>query len=456
MTEQDRPRRALDRREFLKLLGAAGATGAIVSACAPAPVGQTTAPAPCPTAVPCPECAPAVAAAPAAPPGMRAVYIHNEGPMGNPDWQPGDALKFVPPLEIPDGPASDEMAAAPKDMLLKTYERMVKSRKWEETFRDLFVDTDELYGWFHAYVGQEGISGGVMAVLNEDDFIASTHRGHGHLICKDGDINKMSAEIYGKKTGSNLGYGGSMHITDMSKGILGTNGIVGAGFFITGGAAYGIKVRGTKQVAVCLNGDQATSGIYFWSSVRNSVMYNLPAIYVVENNFQGISHPSAVSVPTKQISDLVQGLDIPSVTVDGNSVPEVYAAMKAAVDRARAGEGPSLIEAMTYRWYDHAGWAGAKVGVSGAFGLAYRSDDEVKAWMERDPIIRYKNWLLKKGLVTQAELDGIDAQVDVAVADSVEYGRAGARPEPEMGLERVFATGKVAATQFFNRVGLAA
>jgi len=294
-----------------------------------------------------------------------------------------------------------------------------------------------------------------MATLTEDDFIASTPRGHGHLICKDGDINKMAAEIYGKKTGSNLAYGGSMHITDRSKGILGTNGIVGAGLYITSGAAYGIKVRGTDQVAVCFMGDQATSGMYFWSSVRMSTNYKTPAIFVVENNFQGIMHPSAVSVPTKQISDEVAGLDIFSVTVDGNSVPAVYNAMKTATERARAGEGPSLIEAMTYRWYDHAGWAGAKVGVSGAFGLSYRSDEEVMAWMERDPILRYKNWLLKKGLVAQSELDAIDADIEVAVAESVEYGRAGEYPPPEWGLERVYATGTVAATQFYNRQGLA-
>jgi pyruvate dehydrogenase E1 component alpha subunit len=453
MTEEQRLGGMMDRRRFLQLLGTAGATGAVMTACAvpaapaiPCPECEA-----CPEAEPCPECAPAAAA----PEGFKPVYIHTEGFGGNPDWQPGDAMKFVPPVEIPDGPASDLMAAAPKELLLKTHERMLKSRRWEEAFRDLFVATDELYGWFHAYVGQEGVSGGGMAALRVDDFIASTHRGHGHLICKDGDLNAMSAEIYGKKTGSNLAYGGSMHITDMSKGILGTNGIVGAGFYITAGAAYGIKVRGTDQVAVCFTGDQATSGMYFWSSVRSAAMYNLPAIFVIENNFQGISHPSAVSVPSKQISDLVVGLDIPSTTVDGNNVPEMYATMKAAVDRARAGEGPSFIEAMCYRWYDHCCWAGAKEGVSGAFGLAYRSDEEVRAWMETCPIARYEAWLLRKGLATQAELDQISADVDAAVAESIEFGRAGERPPPEWGLERVFATGTVAATQFFNGVGIA-
>jgi len=459
MTEQNRLDGMMDRRRFLKLLGAAGATGAVVSACGAAPVAQAPAPTcePCPEAEPCPTCPTCDPCEPAAaaPEGFKAVYVHTEGFGGNPDWEPGDAMKFVPPVEIPEGPASDLMAAAPKDLLLKTYERMLKSRRWEEAFRDLFVGTDELYGWFHAYVGEEGVSGGAMAALRVDDFIASTHRGHGHLICKDGDINKMAAEIYGKKEGSNLAYGGSMHITDMSKGILGTNGIVGAGFYITTGAAYGAKVRGTDQVAVCFAGDQATSGMYFWSSVRSAANYKLPAIYVIENNFQGISHPSAVSVPVKQISDEVQGLQIPSTTVDGNNVPEMYATMKAAVDRARAGEGPSLIEAMTYRWYDHCCWAGAKAGVSGAFGLAYRSDEEVLAWMERDPIARYKTWLLKHGLVTEAELDAIDEDVDSAVAESIEYGRAGEYPPPEWGLERVFATGTVAATQFYNRQGLA-
>lgn len=440
MTEQNGLDRMIDRRRFLKLLGAAGATGAVVVSCAPVPVA---APAPAPTCPPAEPCAPE---------GMKAVYVYTEGPGGNLDWQAGDALKFLPPEKIPDGPAADLLASLPKDKLLDIYQKMVAARKWETRMKDLFVGgEDGLYGAFHVYIGEEGIASGVMAALNADDYIVSTHRGHGHLIAKGGDLNKMSAEIYFRQDGYNKAYGGSMHITDLSLGILGMNGIVGASFYIATGAAYSAAlVRKTKQVAVAFAGDGATNSVYYFSAVRNAVNYNLPVIYVIENNFQNIAVPMATVSPTKQLSDMTKGLGLPCTTVDGNDVAAVYAAATEAVDKARAGGGPSVVEAMTYRYYDHAGFGGAKVGVDGAFGLPYRTDDELRGWMARDPILRMKTFMLERKLASEADLAKVDEDTQAAVEASVEFARQSPSPNPEDGLLNTYATGAVRATQFFE------
>ena len=329
---------------------------------------------------------------------------------------------------------------------------MSTSRKWETTMKDLFLAGDDgLYGAFHTYVGEEAIAVGVMGALNDDDCIASTHRGHGHLIAKGGDLNKMSAEIFFKETGYNKGYGGSMHITDMSKGIMGMNGIVGASFYMVAGAALRGMVRGTKQVGVAFFGDGAAASPYYFSAVRSCKNLNIPVIFVNENNFQYMSNPVANTAPTKYISEYTKGLDIPHYTLDGNDISAVYAATQEAVDMARAGKGPSVIEGLTYRWYDHSGFAGAKAGQDGALGLPYRTDEEVRAWMTRDPIARYKRWLLARDLATEEELSGIESAAQAAVDASVEFARQGKAPDPGAGVLHTQAEGAAVATQFYNR-----
>ena len=218
----------------------------------------------------------------------KTVSLATAGPGGNPNWQPGDAVKFLPPEKMAtNGRAAEVLASLPKDKLLTIYQRMNASRKWETTMKDLFVGgKDGLYGAFHPYVGEEAIANGVIAALNDDDYIASTHRGHGHLIAKGGDLNKMAAEIFFKETGYNKGYGGSMHITDMSKGIMGMNGIVGASYYLAAGAALRARVRGTKQVAVAFFGDGAANSPYYFSAIRSCTNYKVPVIFVCENNFQ--------------------------------------------------------------------------------------------------------------------------------------------------------------------------
>lgn len=437
----------LDRRTFLKILAASGATATFVAACGPQAVGQAV-----PQGAPSPEFVAGLTGGK----WEKAVALASAGPGGNLNWQPGDSVKFLPPEKIATGKAADTFAALPKEKLTTIYQRMVTSRKWETAMKDLFVGgKDGLYGAFHVYIGEEAIANGAMAALNENDFIASTHRGHGHLIAKGGDINKMSAEIFFKETGYNRAYGGSMHITDMSKSIMGMNGIVGAGPYLASGAAIGSLVRGTKQVSVAFFGDGACNSPYFFSAVRSATNYKLPVIFFIENNFQMIQIPMATVTPTKYVADYVKGLGLPATTIDGNDIAAVYTTTKAAVERARAGEGPSVIEGMTYRWYDHAGFAGAKVGVDAASGLPYRADDEVRQWMTRDPIVRVKAFLLDRKLFTESELAKIETDAQKAVDDSIAFARNSKDPDPATTVKNVYATGEVARTQFFNRQGLA-
>jgi pyruvate dehydrogenase E1 component alpha subunit len=429
----------IDRRALLKLMGTAGASATVVSACG-SPFGGSV-------------------SANGLTGGKwdKTVPLATAGPGGNPNWQPGDAVKFLPPEKIStSGEASDLVASLPKSKLLTIYSRMNASRKWETAMKDLFVGgKDGLYGAFHPYVGEEAIACGAIGCLNDDDYIASTHRGHGHLIAKGGDLNKMSAEIFFKETGYNKAYGGSMHITDMAKGIMGMNGIVGASYYLAAGAAIRAKIRGTKQVAVAFFGDGASASPYYFSAVRSSANQKLPIIFVGENNFQYMGVPMAVHAPTKYILEYTKGIDIPHHLVDGNDVTAVYAAAKEAVDWARAGKGPSVIEGITYRWYDHAGFAGGRVGRDGAWGLPYRSDDEVRQWISRDPIVRFKTWLLAKDLASEAELAKIEADAQAAVEASITFARNSKDPDPKTGVLNTHAEGAVPATQFYNRSGLA-
>ena len=427
----------VDRRTLLKTMGAAGVSTTVIAACGDQSASTR---------------------------GItgakfdKTVRLATAGPGGRNDWQPGYALQFLPPEDIPTrGQAASTAAGLPRDKLLELYRLMHTSRKWETTLKDLFLaGEDGLYGAFHTYVGEEAIAVGVMGALNEDDYIASTHRGHGHLIAKGGDINRMSAEIFFRESGYNKGYGGSMHITDMAKGIMGMNGIVGASFYMAAGAALRSMVRGTKQVAVALYGDGAAASPYYFSAVRSCKRLNIPVIFVAENNFQYMSIPVADSVATKYIVDYTKGLDIPHHLVDGNDITAVYSATEQAVEWARAGNGPSVIEGLTYRWYDHSGFAGTRVGQDGSFSLPYRTDEEVRAWMTRDPIQRYKRWLLAKNLAAEGELAEIESEAQAAVDASVEFARAGQDPDPAAGVLNTQADGAVLASQFYNRRGVAA
>lgn len=336
------------------------------------------------------------------------------------------------------------------DQLVDMYHKMLKSRWWEELLKDTWLSgEDDLYGYVHLSIGQEAVSIGAIAALNEDDFIASTHRGHAQLIAKGGDLNKMSAEIWFKSTGYNKGYGGSMHITDVSKGILGMNGIVGSSHILAAGAAYGIKVRGTKQVAVAFGGDGSVNQGWFYDALRNGALYKLPLVIIIENNGWQVSNPTENTNPLRDLATLAKGFEVPGYVVDGQDVLAVYAVTKQAVDRARNGEGPTLIEAKTYRFYDHAMFAGAKVGQFGAFGLPYRSDKDVHAWIANDPIEKFRATLIALGVLTNEQADEMVQKVKDEVLASFEYARQSPDPDEDAGLANVYAEGKVAASQFF-------
>ena len=340
------------------------------------------------------------------------------------------------------------LADIPKEKVVEFYTTMLKSRWWEEKLKDQFLSgKDKLYGAFHIYIGQEAIATGAIGALNKDDYIASTHRGHGHLIAKGGDMNKMSAEIYFKETGYNKAHGGSMHITDLSRGILGMNGIIGPSHLLAAGAAYGIKVRGTKQVAMAFGGDGSLQNGWFWSAFRNAALYKLPFISVIENNGWQIRMPTEKTIALKDLSQAVAGLGVPNETVDGTDVLAVYSVARRAVERARAGEGPTLIEAKAPRFYDHAGMAGAEIGRLGAFGLPYRSDREVHASIANDPIPKLRRFLLSMNILTEERADQIENEVKGLVDTSIELARAAPLPNQDAGLNHVYSGHRVAAAQ---------
>ncbi|MEX2482458.1 MAG: thiamine pyrophosphate-dependent dehydrogenase E1 component subunit alpha [Gammaproteobacteria bacterium] len=341
------------------------------------------------------------------------------------------------------------LEGVPPEKLKEMYTLMLKSRWWEEGMKEVFLaGQDNMYGAFHISVGEEASAVGVMSALNEDDYIASNHRGHAHLIAKGGDLEKMSAELMFKETGYNKGFGGSMHITDASKGILGMNGIIGPQYLFAAGAAYSAKVRGTKQVAVAFGGDGSVNNGWYYSGLRNAALYKLPMIAVVENNGYQISSPQQRTNSLINLHEFGAGLDIAHEAVNGMDVMAVYTVARRAVERARAGEGPTLIETKTYRYYDHAGLSGAKPGQLGAFGLPYRSDAEVNAWIAEDPIPKLRRQMVMNNVFTEAEADSMEADVKQLVADSIEFARQSPLPQQDAALQHVFAGASVAASQF--------
>jgi len=322
------------------------------------------------------------------------------------------------------------------------YTDMLKICLWESKVKDLILQRG-FRGVAHLYVGEEAIAVGVCKALREDDYIGSNHRGHGHLIAKGGDLGRMLAEITHKATGYCKGYGGSLHITDISLGILGMNGIVGAAHLFAAGAAYGIKVKGTDQVAVSFGGDGSLQNSFFSSGANAAAAWKLPWIGVIENNAFQIWVRASDVYGITDLARRADGFGIEGRVVDGNDVLSVYNAAKYAVAKARAGDGPTVIECKTYRWYDHYGAGGARIGRDGAFGLGYRSDRELRDWMAKDPIRRFREFLLSEKVLTTERADEIVAEVRQAVDDAAKFAEAQPVPKPEDGLVNVFAQGAV-------------
>jgi TPP-dependent pyruvate/acetoin dehydrogenase alpha subunit len=301
------------------------------------------------------------------------------------------------------------------------YERMSLIRHFEERLKWL-VETGVPVGAVHYYIGQEAVATGVCAALEQEDWIASNHRGHGHCIAKGVDVAPMMAELFGKVTGTNRGKGGSMHITDITKGILGVNPIVGASVAHALGAALSAKVRKTRQVAVAFFGEGGANIGITHECMNMAAIWKLPIIFVCENNGYAQATPVEYASSILNISERASGYQMPGVTVDGQDPVVVWEAAEAAVQRARAGEGPSFIEAKTYRYYGHH---------QGDDPLRYRLADEEKAARERDCVKRFREKMEKEGPLKLDELDAIDAQNKQLLNDAVEFAKASKVPGPE-------------------------
>jgi pyruvate dehydrogenase E1 component alpha subunit len=313
-------------------------------------------------------------------------------------------------------------AGVARDLGLGLMERMLRVRRFEERVKSMHSSGQ--IGATHSYIGEEAVAAGVCAALREDDYVTSYHRGHGHIIAKGGELSRCMAELFQKETGYCKGKGGTMHIADLSLGIIGANGIIAAGLPIACGAALAAQLRGSDQVSVSFFGDGAAAAGAFHESLNLASIWRLPAIFVCENNgwveFTRFEELSAA----ENVADYAAPNRIPSVCVDGNDAYAVHAAAAEAVARARAGEGPTLIEATTARIYEHTLGAEAIVG-------QLRSDEEMEEWRGRDPLARMRTELLALG-VDVGELDGLDARIEREVEEAVEFSIASPDPSVEL------------------------
>jgi TPP-dependent pyruvate/acetoin dehydrogenase alpha subunit len=320
-----------------------------------------------------------------------------------------------------------------KDKMLEMYRSMQRIRQFETKTRDLAL-ANELPGFVHVSIGEEASATGVCAALRKTDYITSTHRGHGHLLAKGGQLNRMMAELYGKRTGYCKGKGGSMHIVDYALGILGANGIVGGGLPIATGSALGAVIKGKDDVTACFFGDGASNEGTFHESLNLAAVWKLPVVFVCENNGYGEFTPMQTVTSVRDIAQRAQAYNIPGHIVDGNDVMEVFRFASEAVARARAGEGPTLLECKTYRWEGHVVGEAAFLGEG-----AYRPTKEVEEWKLKCPIIRYQQFLLSGGKIAKAELDRIDAETTAELEDAIKFARESEFPPVSEVTDDVYA-----------------
>ena len=311
-----------------------------------------------------------------------------------------------------------------KDMLMRMMRRMMTIRRFDETVKEL-VQRGELVGAAHCYIGEEAVAVGACAALRDDDYITGNHRSHGHPIAKGGDIRKAMAELLGKSTGYCKGKGGSMHLADFSIGILGESGIVASAVPVAVGAALGSRMQGNDRVVVPFFGDGASNQGACHEAMNLASIWSLPVIFLCENNQYAVTTSFKESVAVENISDRAIAYNMPGVLVDGQDVIAVHEAVSEAVRRARSGQGPTLVEARTYRYEDHS------EGLNRILRDEYRTEEEVNHWRERDPIIVHTQALVGAGVATREEIDALDAEVAAAIEDALEFARQSPYPEPE-------------------------
>ncbi len=306
------------------------------------------------------------------------------------------------------------------DQLIQFYETMYKMRRFEEEVFE-FYKNGLMPGLAHLYLGEEAVATGVCSALKEDDYVGSSHRGHGHLVARGADVSKMMAEILGKESGYCHGKGGSMHIMALDKGILGANGIVGGEIPISTGAGYTAKYNNTDQVSVSFFGDAATNEGTFHESVNMAAAWDLPVIYIIENNLYGISVDIRDVTNTENLADRAKAYGIPGVIVDGMDVVAVYKEAKKAVNRARSGKGPTIIECKTYRWQGH------HVGDPGDY-RSRRDEDEKETWVNRCPVKNFRK-KLNGNKITEKEISAIEKHVEKEIEHAVEFAKSSPYPD---------------------------
>lgn len=308
--------------------------------------------------------------------------------------------------------------------------QLALTRTFEERVLKLVSD-GSIRGTTHPYVGQEAVAVGACLALQPDDLVISTHRGHGHLLAKGGDPNRLMAELFGKASGYGGGKGGTQHMADFAIGHLGSNGITGGGIPIGTGAALSAHMRGTGQVVAVFFGDGATNQGTFHESLNLAAVWRLPAVYVCENNLYAMSTPLSEVCAIEHIAERAAAYGIPGIQVDGMDVMAVAGAVRSAVERARSGRGPSLIECKTYRFLGH----------SKSDQRVYRSKEEEAAWRDRDPIVRLRAMMLEQGLASTADLEAIARDAVTAVDEAVSFAQRSPFPELHALTAGVFVDG---------------
>ena len=307
-----------------------------------------------------------------------------------------------------------------RDTLLSLYKTMTTIRHFEE--RGIpETGQRQMSASVHSSAGQEAVPTGICAHLTDEDYIGSTHRGHGHCIAKGVDPKNMMAELFGRSTGNNKGKGGSMHIADMSKGMLGTNGVVAASVPLAVGAALTSKLRNFGRVAVAFFGDGGANQGILHECMNLASVWKLPVIFCCENNGYAESTQVSYGLSVANVADRAAGYDMPGIHVDGMDVFAVYEAAGEAVARARAGEGPSLLECRTYRFYGHTVFDDP---------LSYRTKEEQDYWRSRDPLKLFREMVLPEGLVTEEELNQMDNEAEALMEEAIKFADESPMPEP--------------------------
>jgi TPP-dependent pyruvate/acetoin dehydrogenase alpha subunit len=315
-----------------------------------------------------------------------------------------------------------------KDKMIEMYRRMLEIRHFEEKVYYLFIQ-GVLPGTVHLYAGQEAVAVGVCSNLRKDDFITSTHRPHGHFIAKGGTLKQLMAELYAKKTGCSKAKGGSMHLCDLSVGMVPSSAIVAAGVPIAAGMGLAFKLKRTDQVVACFFGDGASNQGAWHEGLNLAAIWGLPVVFVCENNLYAASTRASTTMLVKNVADRASAYGIPGTVVDGNDVLAVYNVVHEAVKRARNGLGPTLVECLTYRHRGH----------SRGDPAYYRLKDEVEEWIKKDPIPRFRDKLNELNIVTKNEAEQIEKEVLTEVGEAVKFAETSPPPSPEEALQDVFA-----------------